>query len=62
MQALLPAIDANDEAKTLSCFRFFCVVLSSIPALEVRSEHQRSVIHSVVQRSSCTQAAICLKD
>ena len=35
MEALLPAVDANDEAKTLACFRFFCVVLSSVPSLEV---------------------------
>ncbi len=35
MEALLPAVDANDEAKTLACFRFFCIVLSSLPRLEV---------------------------
>jgi hypothetical protein len=35
MRALLPAVDANDEAKTLAVLRFFCVVLSSVPRLEV---------------------------
>ncbi len=39
MEALLPAVDANDEAKTLACFRFFAVVLSSVPALEARCWH-----------------------
>ncbi len=34
MEALLPAVDANDEAKTLAVFRFFCLVLSSVPSLE----------------------------
>ena len=38
MRALLPAVDANDEAKTLAVLRFFCVVLSSVPRLEVRPD------------------------
>ncbi len=37
MEALLPAVDANDEEKSLECFRFFCNVLSSLPTIQVRS-------------------------
>jgi hypothetical protein len=33
MMAVLPGIDANDEAKTAAVFQFYTAVLSSIPAL-----------------------------
>ena len=36
MMATLPGIDANDPSKTLACFRFYCMVLSSIGMLQVR--------------------------
>lgn len=45
MRALLPAVDANDEAKTLAVLRFFCVVLSSVPRLEVRWRWAESPFH-----------------
>ena len=35
MMATLPGIDANDPRKTLACFRFYCVVLSSVGRLQV---------------------------
>ncbi len=35
MMATLPGIDANDPRKTLACFRFYCVVLSSVGTLQV---------------------------
>ena len=35
MMATLPGIDANDPRKTLACFRFYCVVLSSVDTLQV---------------------------
>jgi hypothetical protein len=35
MMALLPGIDANDEHKALAVFRFYTVVLSSLPIIEV---------------------------
>lgn len=44
LQALLPAVDANDEAKTLAVFRFYCVALSSVPRLEVRKH--RVLVHA----------------
>lgn len=31
--AVLPAIDANDEAKTAAAFQFYTAVLASLPAL-----------------------------
>ncbi|KAK9865395.1 hypothetical protein WJX84_009143, partial [Apatococcus fuscideae] len=34
MNATLPGIDANDEAKTLACFRFYCCALSCMSQLE----------------------------
>lgn len=33
MLAVLPGIDANDEAKTAAVFQFYVAVLSSLPAL-----------------------------
>lgn len=36
MMALLPGLDANDERKTCAVFRFYTIVLSSIPGLKVR--------------------------
>ena len=36
MNATLPGIDANDEAKTLACFRFYCSALSCMGQLEVQ--------------------------
>lgn len=33
--ATLPGIDANDPRKTLACFRFYSVVLSSVGTLQV---------------------------
>ena len=33
--ATLPGIDANDPRKTLACFRFYSVVLSSVGSLQV---------------------------
>ncbi len=35
MMATLPGIDANDPRKTLACFRFYSVVLSSVGTLQV---------------------------
>lgn len=35
MMALLPGIDANDEHKALAVFRFYTVLLSSLPTIEV---------------------------
>ena len=35
MMATLPGIDANDPSKTLACFRFYCMVLSSVGTLQV---------------------------
>ncbi len=35
MMALLPGLDANDERKTCAVFRFYTIVLSSIPGLAV---------------------------
>ena len=35
MLATLPGIDANDPRKTLACFRFYSVVLSSVGTLQV---------------------------
>ncbi len=34
MMATLPGIDANDPRKTLACFRFYSVVLSSVGTLK----------------------------
>lgn len=34
--ATLPAIDANDEPKSLAAFRFYCCVLGSLGQLPVR--------------------------
>lgn len=36
--AVLPGIDANDEAKTAAVFQFYTAVLSSIPALHGLAE------------------------
>ena len=36
MSLTLPCIDANDEPKTLACFRFYCTILSSVGQLPVR--------------------------
>lgn len=36
MMALLPGIDANDEHKAQSVFRFYVVAFSSVPVIEVR--------------------------
>jgi hypothetical protein len=33
MMAVLPGIDANDEAKTAAVFQFYTAVLASVPAL-----------------------------
>jgi hypothetical protein len=38
MMAVLPGIDANDEAKTAAVFQFYTAVLSSIPALHGAAE------------------------
>ena len=35
--ATLPGIDANDPRKTLACFRFYCIVLSSVGMLQARN-------------------------
>ena len=37
MMATLPGIDVNDPRKTLACFRFYCMVLSSVGTLQVRA-------------------------
>ncbi|KAK9835280.1 hypothetical protein WJX84_012367 [Apatococcus fuscideae] len=39
MNATLPGIDANDEAKTLACFRFYCSALSCMGQLEAEPQH-----------------------
>ena len=43
MMATLPGIDANDPRKTLACFRFYCVVMSSVGTLQV-SPHDYMII------------------
>lgn len=35
MMALLPGIDANDEHKAQSVFRFYVMALASLPVIEV---------------------------
>jgi hypothetical protein len=40
MMAVLPGIDANDEAKTAAVFQFYTAVLSSIPALHGAAEEE----------------------
>lgn len=37
MMATLPGIDANDPPKTLACFRFYCMVISTVGMLKVHS-------------------------
>ena len=41
MVAALPAIDANDERKSLAAFRFYCCLLSSLGGLPVRARCAR---------------------
>lgn len=37
--ATLPAIDANDEPKSLAAFRFYCCALGSLGQLPVSHYH-----------------------
>lgn len=46
--ATLPAIDANDEPKSLAAFRFYCCVLGSLGQLPVRPQCISSILNSAL--------------
>jgi len=58
MMATLPGIDANDPRKTLACFRFYSVVLSSVGTLQVSLQD----LLWLLLASQCRMRSLCNGD